>query len=70
MNLLKLSNYEYLLLDLFGVSFFLHFQQHNHQMKVTILHVLKNESETTRKIKELRCINSFETISKGLNNKY
>ena len=47
-----------------------HFQQHNHHMKVTILHVLKNESETTRKIKELRCINSFETISKGLNNKY
>ena len=29
-----------------------HFQQHNHNMKVTILHVLKYEGESTRKIKE------------------
>ncbi len=40
-------------------------------MKVTILHDLKYQGElTTRKIKELRCINNFDTITKGLNNKY
>ncbi len=33
-----------------------HFRQHNHHMKVTILQVLKNESGTTRKIKELRLL--------------
>ncbi|MCP4119430.1 MAG: GIY-YIG nuclease family protein [Desulfobacteraceae bacterium] len=44
-----------------------HFQQQNHNMKVTILHVLKYEGETTRKIKEARCINSFDTKTKGLN---
>ena len=37
-----------------------HFQQHNHHMKVTILHVLKYEGETEQKIKEARCINSFD----------
>ena len=47
-----------------------HFQQHSHNMKVTILHVLKYEGETKWKIKEARCINSFDIIIKGLINRY
>jgi len=39
-------------------------------MKGTILHVLKYDGETTQKNKEARCINSFDTKTKGLNNKY
>ena len=46
-----------------------HFQQPNHNMKVTILHVLKYEGETERKIKEARCINLFNTKTIGLNNR-
>ena len=44
-----------------------HFQQHSHNMKVTILHVLKYEGET---MQPFRCINSFYSKSNGLNNKY
>ena len=47
-----------------------HFQQHSHNMKVTILHVLKYEGETERKIKESRCINLPDTKAKGFNNRY